>query len=149
MHKYKQAEVAEGTDTQIIQTHHGGLMPELIPQVEYCKSQVMCQESGRSDWASGLRTGDYTHQDSETTKRSRGEQGDSGILKRGRQGQATLSISLDTTGTGCCDYQSELSDSVLEGEEGTHRETSHSSCHGSISTTPRDYLGWDTHDTNK
>ena len=105
-------------------------------------------ESGRSDWASGLRTGDYTHQDSETTKRSRREQGDSGILKRRRQGQATLCLSLDTTGTGCRDNQSELSDSVLEGEEETHRETSHS-CHVSKSTTPRDNLGWDTHNTNK
>ena len=106
-------------------------------------------ESGRSDCASGRRTGDYTNQDSETTKRSRGQQGDSWILKRGRQGQATLCLSLDTTRTGCRDYQSELSDSVLEGEEETHRETSHSSCHVSKSTTPWDSLGWDTLITNK
>ena len=72
-----------------------------------------------------------------------------GSLKRGRLGQATLCLSLDTTGTGCRDYQSELSDSVLEGEEETQREASHSSCHVSKSTTPRDNLGWDTHNTNK
>ena len=106
-------------------------------------------ESGRSDWASERRTGDYTRQDSETIKRSRGEQGDSWILKRGRQGQAALCLSLDTTGTGCRDYQSELSDSVLEGEEVTQRETSHSSRHVSKSTTQRDSLGRDTEITNK
>ena len=106
-------------------------------------------ESIRSDWASGIRTGDHTYQDSETTERSHGEQGDSGILKRGRRGQATLCLSLDTTGTGCRDYQSELSDSVLEGEKETQREASHSSCHVSKSTTPRDNLGWDTHNTNE
>ena len=91
-----------------------------------------------SDWASGIRTGDRTHQDSEITKQSRGEQGDSRILKRGRQGQATLRLSLDTTGTGCRDYKSELSDRVLEK---ARRNPSHSSCHVSKSTTARDNLG--------
>ena len=43
----------------------------------------------------------------------------------------------------------ELSDSVLEGEEETQREASHSSCHVSKSTTPRDNLGWDTVNKNK
>ena len=42
MHKYKQAEVKEGTEIHTIQTHHWGLMPEPIPQAVYCKSQVMC-----------------------------------------------------------------------------------------------------------
>ena len=43
MHDYKQAEVKEGTQTHTIQNSPKGLMPEPIPQVEYCKSQVMCQ----------------------------------------------------------------------------------------------------------
>ena len=99
--------------------------------------------------ASGIRTGVRTYHDSETTERSRGEQGDSGILKRGRQGQAKLCLSLDTTGTSCRDYQSELSDSVLEAEEEIQWESSHSPCHVSKSTTPWYNLGWDTHNTNK
>ena len=55
-----------------------------------------------------------TNQDLETTKQIRGEQGVSGILKRGRQGHATLCLSLDTAGTDCCDYKSELTDRVPE-----------------------------------
>ena len=59
----KQAEVKEGTETHTVQTHHWGLMLELIPQEEYCKLSSHVSESGRSDRTSGIRTGDCTNQD--------------------------------------------------------------------------------------
>ena len=143
MHEYYTSRSKRGnTDTHTVQTHHWGLMPELIPQEEYCKLSSHVSESGTS----GIRTGDCTNQDSETTKRSRGEQGVSGIRKRGRQGQATLCLSLDTTGTGCRDYKSEPSDRVLESARrnpGGTQVTRHVMC--PYSTTPGDILGWDTH----
>ena len=122
-------------------------MPETIPQEEYCKLSRHVSKSGRAEPTSGRRTGGCTNQDQETTKRSRGEQGVSGILKRGRQGHATLCLSLDTSGTDCRD-KSELSDRVLESarmNSGGIQGTSHFLC--PYSTTPRDIIGWDTHKT--
>ena len=78
------------------------------------------------------------------------EQGVSGILKQGRQGHATLCISLDTSGTDCRDYKSELSDRVLECVRRKTRgiqDPQHFMC--PYSTTPREFLGWDTHKTRK
>ena len=124
-------------------------MPEPIPQEEYCKLSQHVSKPGRAELTSGRRSGYCTNQDLETTKQSRREEGVSGILKRGRQGHATLCLSLDTSGTGCRDYKSELSDRVLEsarmnsgGIQGTH----HFMC--PYSTTQRGILGWDTHKTN-
>ena len=105
-------------------------------------------KSGRAELTSGRRTGDCTNQDQETTKRSHREQGVSGILKRGRRGHVTLCLSLDTSGTDCRDYKSELSDRVLESvrmNSGEIQGTRHFLC--PCSTTPRDILGWDTHKT--
>ena len=124
-------------------------MPEPIPQEKYCKLSRHVSKSGRAEPTSGRRTGDCTNQDQEAPKRSRGEQGVSGILKRGRQGHATLCLSLDTSGTDCRDYKSELSDRVLESartNSGGIQGTRHFLC--PCSTTPRDILGWDTHKTN-
>ena len=107
-------------------------------------------KSGRAELTSGRRTGDCTNQDLETTKQIRRKQGVSGILKRGRQGHATLCLSLDTSGTDCRDYMSELSDRVLESarrNSGGTRDPQHFMC--PYSTTPRDFLGWDTHKTKK
>ena len=123
-------------------------MPEPIPQEEYCKLSRHVSKSGRAEPTFGRRTGDCTNQDQETTKWSYGEQGVSGILKRGRQGHATLCLSLDTSGTDCRDYKSELSDKVLESarmNSGGIQGTRHFLC--PYSTTPRDILGWDTHKT--
>ena len=124
-------------------------MPESIPQEEYCKLSRHVSKSGRAEQTSRRRTGYCTNQDLETIKRSHGEQGVSGILKQGRQGHATLCLLLDTSGTDCHDYKSELSNRVLEsakmnygGIQGTH----HLMC--PYSTTPWDILGWDTHKTN-
>ena len=107
-------------------------------------------KSGRAELTSGRRTGYCTNHDLETTKRSRGKQGVSGTLKRGRQGHATLCLKLDISGTDCRDYKSELSDRVLEsarmnsgGIPGTRQ------CTCPCSTTPRDFLRWDTHKTKK
>ena len=125
-------------------------MPEPIPQEEYCKLARHVSKSGRAELTSGRRTGYCTNQDLETTKRSRGEQGVSGILKRGRQGHATLCLSLDTSGTDCRDYKSERSDRVLESARmnpGGTQSTRHSVCPYSI--TPWDCLGRDTHKTKK
>ena len=55
-------------------------MPVPIPQEEYCKLARHVSKSGRAELTSGRRTGYCTNQDLETTKRSRGEQGVSGIL---------------------------------------------------------------------
>ena len=107
-------------------------------------------KSGRAELTSGRRTGYCTNKDLETTKQIRGEQGVSGILRRGRQGHATLCLSLDTSGTDCRDYKSELSDRVLESARRNSKETQdlrHFMC--PYSTTPRDFLGWDTHKTKK
>ena len=71
-------------------------------------------KSGRAELTPGRRTGYCTSQDMETNKQTRGEQGVSGILKRGRRGHATLCLSQDTSGTDCHDYKSELSNRVLE-----------------------------------
>ena len=123
-------------------------MPEPIPQEEYCKLSRHVSKSGRAEPTSERRTGYCTNQDSETTKRSRGEQGVSRILKRGRQGHATLCLSLDTSGTDCLDYKSELSDRVLESarmNSGGIQGTRHFMC--PYSTIPRDISGWDTHKT--
>ena len=79
-------------------------------------------------------------------RRARG----SGILKRGRQGHATLCLSQDTSGTDCRDYKSELSDRVLESARrntGGIQDPRHFMC--PYGTTPRDFLGWDTHKTKK
>ena len=106
-------------------------------------------KSGRAEPTSG-RTGYCTNQDWETTKQIRREQGVSGILKQGRQGHATLCISLDTSGTDCRDYKSELSDRVLECVRRKTRgiqDPQHFMC--PYSTTPREFLGWDTHKTRK
>ena len=119
-------------------------MPEPIPQEEYCKLSRHVSKSGRAEPTSGRRT----NQDQETTKWSRGEQGVSGILKQGRQGHATLCLSLDTSGTDCRDHKSELSDRVLESarmNSGGIQGTRHFLC--PYSTTQRDILGWDTHKT--
>ena len=124
-------------------------MPEPIPQEEYCKLARHVSKSERAELTSGRRTGYCTNQDLETTKRSCGEQGVSGILKRGRQGHAKLCLSLDTSGTDCRDYKSERSDRVLESarmNSGGIQGTRHFMC--PYSTTPRDILGWDTHKTN-
>ena len=124
------------------------MTPEPIPQEEYCKLSRHVSKSGRAEPTSGRRTGDCTNQDLETTKRSRGEQGVSGILKRGRQGHTTLRLSLDTSGTDCRDYKSELSDRVLERARMNSRGIQgprHFLC--PYSTAPRDILGWDTHKT--
>ena len=121
-------------------------MPEPIPQEEYCKPSR--HVSGRAEATSGRRTGDCTTQDQETTKQSRGEQGVSGILKRGGQGHATLCLLLDTSGTDCHEYKSELSDRVLESarmNSGGIQGTRHFLC--PYSKTPRDILGWNTHKT--
>ena len=107
-------------------------------------------KSGRAEQTSGRRTGYCTNQDLETTKQIRGEQRVSGILKRGRQGHATLCLSLDTSGTDCRDYKSELSDRVLEStrrNSGGIQDPRHCMC--PYSTTPRDFLGWDMHKTKK
>ena len=107
-------------------------------------------KSGRAALTSGRRTGYCTNQDLETTKQIRGEQGVSGILKRGRQGHTTLCLSLDTSGTDCRDYKSELSDRVPESarrNSGGIQDPRHFKC--PYSTTPRDFLGWDTHKTKK
>ena len=123
------------------------MMPEPIPQEEYCKPSRHMPKSGRAEPTSG-RTGHCTNQDLETTKQSRGEQDVSGILKRGRQGHATLCLSLDTSGTDCRDYKSEPSDRVLESARmkfGGIQGTRHFLC--PYSTTPQDILGWDTHKT--
>ena len=82
-------------------------MPEPIPQEEYSKLARRVSKSGSAELMSGRRTGYCTNQDLETTKWSRGEQGVSGILKRGRQGHATLCLLLYTSGTDCRDYKSE------------------------------------------
>ena len=119
-------------------------MPKPIPQEEYCKLPQHVSKPGRAEL-----TGYCTNQDLETTKQSRGGQGVSGILKRGRQGHATLCLSLDTSGTDCRDYKSELSDRVLESarmNSGRNQGTRHFIC--PYSTTPRDILDWDTHKTN-
>ena len=107
-------------------------------------------KSGRAELTSGRRTGYCTNQNLETTKQIRAEQGVSGILKRGRQGQATLCLSLDASGTDCRDYKSELSDRVPESarrNSGGIQDPRHFMC--PYSTTPRDFLGWDTHKTKK
>ena len=107
-------------------------------------------KSGRAELTSGRRTGYCTNQDLETTKQTRGEQGVPGILKRGRQGHATLCLTQDTSGTDCRDYKSELSDRVLESarrNSGGTQDSRHFMC--PYSTTPRDFLGWDTHKTKK
>ena len=124
-------------------------MPEPIPQEEYCKLSRHVSKPGWAGPTSGRRTGHCTNQDLENTKRSHGDQGVSGILKRGRQGHATLCLSLDTSGTDCRDYKSELSDRVLESarmNSGGIQGTRHFMC--PYSTTPRDILGWDKHKTN-
>ena len=122
MHDYKQAAVKEGTERhRQYKLTIGGCCHSLNHRWSIVKSSHV-SEPVRADWVSEIRTGGCTYHDSETTERSHGEQGDSGILKRGRQGQATLCLSLDTTGTGCRDYQSELSDSVLECKEATQWE---------------------------
>ena len=104
-----------------------------------------CVKLGRVELTSGRRTGYCTNQDLETTMQIRGEQGVSGILKRGRQGQATRCLSQETTGTDCRDYKSELSDRVLESarrNSGGIQDPRHFMC--PYSTTLRDFLGWDT-----
>ena len=80
-------------------------------------------KSGRAELTSRRRTGYCTNQDLENIKRSHGEQGVSGILKRGRQGHATLYCWIP--------------------QEQTAVTTS------PYSTTPRDFLGWDMHKTKK
>ena len=107
-------------------------------------------KSGRAELTSWRRTGYCTNQDWETTKQIRREQGVSGILKRGRQGHATLCLSQDTSGTDYRDYKSELSDIVPESarrNSGGIQDPRHFMC--LYSTTPRDFLGWDTHKTKK
>ena len=107
-------------------------------------------KSGRAELTFGRRTGYCTNQDLEITKQTRGEHGGSGILKRGRQGHATLCLSQDTSGTDCRDYKSELSDRVLESARrntGGTQDPRHFMC--PYSTTPRDCLGWDMHKTKK
>ena len=88
----------------------------------------VCVKAGRAELTSGRRTGYYTNQDLEITKQTRGEQGVSGILKRGRQGHATLCLSQDTSGTDCRDYKSELSDRVLESARMNSGGTQDPSC---------------------
>ena len=107
-------------------------------------------KSGRTELTSRRKTGYSTNQDWETTKQIRGEHGVSGILKRGRQCHATLCLSLDTSGTDCRDYKSELSDRVPESARRNSpgiQDPRHFVC--PYSTTPRDFLGWDTHKTKK
>ena len=107
-------------------------------------------KSGRAEPTSRRRTGYCTNQDLETTKQIRGEQGVSGILKQGRQGHATLCLTLETSGTDCRNYKSELSDRVPESARrntGGIQDPRHFTC--PYSTTPWDFLGWDTHKTKK
>ena len=125
-------------------------MPEPIPQEEYCKLSRHVSKPGRAELTSGRRIGYCTNQGLGDHQAEPAEsKGVSGILKQGRQGHATLCLLLDTSGTDCHDYKSELSDRVLESarmNSGGIQGTCHFMC--PYSTTPRDILGWDTHKTS-
>ena len=120
-------------------------------QSRYHKSIVNCQGMCQSQEGQNRHQGEGKATAPTKTRRPPSrvtESNVSGILKRGRQGHATLCLSLNTSGTDCRDYKSELSDRVLESarmNSGEIQGTRRFLC--PYSTTQWDILGWDTHKT--